>query len=79
MSSTQLLTAVCPECAEKITFETNPSLHYLLLCPHCETILVVTAVAPPQLDWAFEEPLPPDEQYPYLLNGFTYWQFSSRV
>ncbi len=79
MSSSQSLTAVCPECAEQITFRTNPPLHYLLLCPHCETILMVTAVSPLQLDWAFEEPLSPDEQYPYLLHGSTYWQFNDRV
>jgi hypothetical protein len=71
-------TAVCPECAELITFQKEPPLHYLLLCPHCETILMVTAVAPLMLDWAFEEPLPAQEWFPYILNGSTYWQFHNR-
>jgi hypothetical protein len=56
MNKHEWKTAVCPECGLSIQFSTQPVLYHLLLCPQCETLLVVTAVAPLKLDWAFEEP-----------------------
>ena len=50
------LTAVCPECKKGIQFPAAPRPYHLFLCPHCETMLLVTAVSPLQIDWAFEEP-----------------------
>jgi uncharacterized paraquat-inducible protein A len=56
MSENKWKTAVCPECGLSIQFSTQPARYHLLLCPQCETLLVVTAVSPLNLDWAFEEP-----------------------
>ena len=49
-------TAVCPECGSVIQSPVHIHCYSLLLCPRCETMLVVTAVHPLRLDWAFEEP-----------------------
>lgn len=56
-------TAVCPECGGEMQLSSHLPVFYLLLCPHCETLLMVTAVHPLRLDWAFEEPFPPDSHY----------------
>lgn len=56
MLENQVFTAVCPECKNEIHFREQPRPYHLFLCPHCETILQVTAVNPLIVDWAFEEP-----------------------
>ncbi|MCZ7666715.1 MAG: hypothetical protein M5U34_05530 [Chloroflexi bacterium] len=58
-----LQTAVCPECSAVIQLSAHLPVCHLLLCPQCETLLVITAVHPLRLDWAFEEPFPPDAHY----------------
>ena len=46
MNEKKWKTAVCPECGLSIQFSIQPALYHLLLCPQCETLLVVTAVSP---------------------------------
>jgi uncharacterized paraquat-inducible protein A len=56
MKGNEWQTAVCPECGHLIKLASLTTQFHLLLCPHCEMLLVVTAVCPLRLDWAFEEP-----------------------
>ena len=47
----------CPECGCVIHLDARLQLAHLLLCPNCETLLIVVAVEPRVVvDWAFEEP-----------------------
>jgi uncharacterized paraquat-inducible protein A len=56
MNENEGKTAVCPECGLSIQLFNHIQLYHLLLCPQCETLLMITAVSPLCLDWAFEEP-----------------------
>lgn len=69
--------ALCPECQEPIAFGRTPVLNHLLLCPHCENILVVRSIRPLQLDWAFEEPIEPDDLPFSSPPQKPYWQYGA--
>jgi len=60
----------CPECGGLIHLANQPHEHHLLLCPHCEILLIVTRLEPIVVDWAFEEPdemkTPFNPYFPYL-------------
>ena len=70
-------TAECPECHESIAFGHEPLLNHLLLCPHCEMILAVVGLRPLQLDWAFEEPISPDDPTFPILPYKPNWHFGA--
>ncbi len=68
-------TTDCPECGVCIHLEHRPHEQQLLLCPHCETLLIVTAEEPVIVDWAFEEPNEPNTPFnPYYPQQPSAWQ-----
>ena len=75
MKKMQHFTTSCPECGVSIHLENKPHKQQLLLCPHCETLLIVTTVEPVVVDWAFEEPIEPNLPFnPYFPSWPGVWQ-----
>lgn len=75
MHKTESFTTVCPECGAQIHMENRPHEQQLLLCPHCEILLIVTNVQPLHVDWAFEEPNEANVPFnPYYPHWPSAWQ-----
>lgn len=46
--------AECPECQHQIRMQREPQMLQLINCIACDEILIITSIAPPQLDWALD-------------------------
>ena len=61
------LSANCPDCGNVIPFKIAPRMNQTVVCANCEAALVVIALNPIELDWAFE-----DEVYDEEFDDFDF-------
>jgi lysine biosynthesis protein LysW len=65
--------ATCPACGARIHLRKMPRKDHFITCQNCDSMLVVTRLAPLKLEWAFEEPFDdfhqPDLSYIEDLQG----------
>jgi hypothetical protein len=58
----QPLDAFCVHCDHKIVLGTGFGEGYRVTCPACRAYLEVINLSPVELDWAYDEPYPVDQE-----------------
>ena len=52
----------CLECGHRLNLGANPSEGQRITCRHCLTRMEIICQDPLELDWVYDEPLPPWEE-----------------
>jgi DNA-directed RNA polymerase subunit RPC12/RpoP len=55
--------ARCPDCKREIELWPLLQVGEELICPHCETDLIVVSLDPVELDWVYALPAEDDEEW----------------
>jgi len=49
------VSALCPDCGERITLKSTVRLGQEVVCPHCDAELEVVETDPVELDWVYDD------------------------
>jgi len=61
--ATAMTVARCPDCKQEIELWPFLQMGEELLCPYCETDLIVISLDPVELDWAYALPAEEEEDW----------------